>query len=455
MNGERFKILVVDDDRSILTVLSMRLESAGYEVITAINGDEAKKAVKENSVDLAIIDQKLENEDGIELMQEIHLIVPELPVIILTAYGTIDSAVEAIKKGAYTYITKPFDPKNLLMHIDKALESRRLTFELENLRQLLHQEYSFSNIVAKSEKMREILKLVSQIAPTDSTVFIHGESGTGKELIAKAIHLASHRSKAPFVAINCAALPETLLESELFGYEKGAFTGAIKSTKGIFSRAHKGTIFLDEIGDMSLSVQAKFLRVLQEKKFYPLGSEHPIEVDVRIIVATNKDLWKEVEQGNFRRDLFYRIHVIPIHLPPLRERREDIPLLVDHFIKKYSKKMSKKIKKIDPKALKKLMLYDWPGNIRELENVVEYAIVMTESEIIGEEHIILPEDVDSKVKTFKEAKAEFEKNYLRTVLKITRGNVSQAAALAGKYRADFYKLLRKYNLDPKSFKEVH
>ncbi len=455
MNGERFKILVVDDDRSILTVLSMRLESAGYEVVSAINRDEAKKAVKENSVDLAIIDQKLENEDGIELMQEIHLIVPELPVIILTAYGTIDSAVEAIKKGAYTYITKPFDPKNLLMHIDKALESRRLTFELENLRQLLHQEYSFSNIVAKSEKMREILKLVSQIAPTDSTVFIHGESGTGKELIAKAIHLASHRSKAPFVAINCAALPETLLESELFGYEKGAFTGAIKSTKGIFSRAHKGTIFLDEIGDMSLSVQAKFLRVLQEKKFYPLGSEHPIEVDVRIIVATNKDLWKEVEQGNFRRDLFYRIHVIPIHLPPLRERREDIPLLVDHFIKKYSKKMSKKIKKIDPKAIKKLMLYDWPGNIRELENVVEYAIVMTESEIIGEEHIILPEDVDSKVKTFKEAKAEFEKNYLRTVLKITRGNVSQAAALAGKYRADFYKLLRKYNLDPKSFKEVH
>lgn len=455
MNGERFKILVVDDDRSILTVLFMRLESAGYEVITAINGDEAKKAVKENSVDLAIIDQKLENEDGIELMQEIHLIIPELPVIILTAYGTIDSAVEAIKKGAYTYITKPFDPKNLLMHIDKALESRRLTFELENLRQLLYQEYSFSNIVAKSEKMREILKLVSQIAPTDSTVFIHGESGTGKELIAKAIHLASHRSKAPFVAINCAALPETLLESELFGYEKGAFTGAIKSTKGIFSRAHKGTIFLDEIGDMSLSVQAKFLRVLQEKKFYPLGSEHPIEVDVRIIVATNKDLWKEVEQGNFRRDLFYRIHVIPIHLPPLRERREDIPLLVDHFIKKYSKKMSKRIKKIDPKAIKKLMLYDWPGNIRELENVVEYAIVMTESEIIGEEHIILPEDVDSKVKTFKEAKAEFEKNYLRTVLKITRGNVSQAAALAGKYRADFYKLLRKYNLDPKSFKEVH
>ncbi len=455
MNGERFKILVVDDDRSILTVLSMRLESAGYEVITATNGDEAKRAIKENSIDLAIIDQKLENEDGIELMQEIHLIIPELPVIILTAYGTIDSAVEAIKKGAYTYITKPFDPQNLLMHIDKALESRRLTFELENLRQLLHQEYSFSNIVAKSEKMREILKLVSQIAPTDSTVFIYGESGTGKELIAKAIHLASHRSKAPFVAINCAALPETLLESELFGYEKGAFTGAIKSTKGIFSRAHKGTIFLDEIGDMSLSVQAKFLRVLQEKKFYPLGSEHPIEVDVRIIVATNKDLWKEVERGNFRRDLFYRIHVIPIHLPPLRERREDIPLLVDHFIKKYSKKMSKKIKKIDPKALKKLMLYDWPGNIRELENVVEYAIVMTESEIISEEHIILPEDVDSKVKTFKEAKAEFEKNYLRTVLKITRGNVSQAAALAGKYRADFYKLLRKYNLDPKSFKEIH
>ncbi len=455
MNGEKFKILVVDDDRSILTILSMRLESAGYEVITVTNGKEAKKAVKENSVDLAIIDQKLENENGIELMQEIHLIVPKLPVIILTAYGTIDSAVEAIKKGAYTYITKPFDPKNLLMHIDKALESRRLSFELENLRQLLHQEYSFSNIVAKSEKMREILKLVSQIAPTDSTVFIHGESGTGKELIAKAIHLASHRSKAPFVAINCAALPETLLESELFGYEKGAFTGAIKSTRGIFSRAHKGTIFLDEIGDMSLSVQAKFLRVLQEKKFYPLGSEQPIEVDVRIIVATNKDLWKEVEQGNFRRDLFYRIHVIPIYLPPLRERREDIPPLVEHFIKKYSKKMSKKIKKIDSKALKKLMLYDWPGNIRELENVIEYAIVMTESEIIGEEYIILPEDVDSKVKTFKEAKAEFEKNYLRTVLKITRGNVSQAAALAGKYRADFYKLLRKYNLDPKSFKEIH
>ena len=262
-------------------------------------------------------------------MRELHSINPDMPVIILTGYGSVESAVEAMQEGAYNYLTKPFNTQELLLQIKRALENRRLNSEIQRLRGLLEEQFDFTNIVARSDKMRSVLDIVSRIANTESTVYLHGESGTGKEIIAKAIHLASPRRDNPFVAINCAALPETLLESELFGHEKGAFTGANRSTKGLFSQAHEGTIFLDEIGDMPPSIQAKLLRALQERQFYPVGSEKPVFVDVRIIVATNKQLEDEVAKGAFRQDLFYRLHVIPIHLPPLRERKEDIPHLAD------------------------------------------------------------------------------------------------------------------------------
>ena len=381
-------------------------------------------------------------------MEELHLILPGMPVIILTAYGTIESAVEAMKRGAYSYLTKPFDPRDLLFQIERALENRRLNSEVQRLKDLLSERFDFSNIIAKSEKMQKVLEAVAQIARIDSTVYIHGESGTGKELIAKAIHLASERKANPFVAINCAAIPETLLESKLFGHEKGAFTGAIRSTKGLFAQAHEGTIFLDEIGDMSLPIQAKLLRVLQERQFYPVGSEKLVEVDVRVIVATNKDLEAQVKKGLFREDLFYRIHVIPVYLPPLRERKEDIPLLADHFLKKFSQQMKKEVKGLSPSALQRLMLHDWPGNVRELENTIEYAVAMTQQEVLTEEYILQTKGASSNepLKPLKEARDDYEKNYIIQLLEICKGNVSKAAKMAGKYRADFYDLLKKHNL---------
>jgi two-component system response regulator GlrR len=426
-----------------------------YEVKATQDEEEAKKAVTEQVFDLAVLDLQLLHQDGISLMEELRLKSPELPVIILTAHGSIESAVEAIKRGAYTYLTKPFDARELTLHIARALENRRLTSEIDRLRELLLEKHDFKNIIAKSEKMRMVLESVSRIANTDSTVYIHGESGTGKEAIAQAIHLASGRKDNAFVAVNCAAIPETLLESVLFGHEKGAFTGAIKSSKGLFAQAHEGTIFLDEIGDVPLPIQAKLLRVLQERQFHPVGSEQQLEVDVRIIVATNKNLEDQVKQGLFREDLFYRIHVIPIELPPLRERREDIPLLVEHFLKKISEKMKKKVKGLTPVALQKLMFHEWPGNVRELENTIEYAVAMTTQDMITEE-LILPtksSEPEDLVKPLKNARDAFEKTYLIQLLEITRGNVSIAAKMAGKYRADFYMLLKKHNLDPAAFKD--
>ncbi|MFB3886055.1 MAG: sigma-54-dependent transcriptional regulator [Thermodesulfobacteriota bacterium] len=449
------KILVVDDDRNLIELVKMRLESANYEVVIALKEEEAIGAVKSQAFDLAIVDLQLVHQDGISLMEEFHLILPEMPVIIFTAYGSIENAVEAMKKGAYTYLTKPFDYRDLLLQIGRALENRRLTSEVERLKGILEERYDFQNIVARSEKMQKVLEAVSRIAKTESTVYIHGESGTGKELIAKAIHLASERKNHSFVAINCAALPETLLESGLFGHEKGAFTGAVRSTKGLFTQAHGGTIFLDEIGDMPLSTQAKLLRVLQERQFYPLGSERPIEVNVRVIVATNKDLEDRVKQGLFREDLFYRIHVIPIYLPTLRERREDIPSLVEHFVKKFSDQMKKEVKGLAPAAMQKVMLHEWPGNVRELENTIEYAVAMTQQDVIAEDLILQAKGVVSQepLKPLKEARDAFEKSYLIYLLELCNGNVSKAAKLAGKYRADFYDLVKKHGLNLADFKK--
>ena len=449
------KILVVDDDPNLLELVKMRLESADYEVTTASTEEGALGAVKGQAFDLSILDLQLAHRDGISLMEELHLVLPGMPVIILTAYGTIESAVEAMKRGAYSYLTKPFDPRDLLFQIERALENRRLNSEVQRLKDLLSERFDFSNIIAKSEKMQKVLEAVTQIARIDSTVYIHGESGTGKELVAKAIHLSSERKANPFVAINCAAIPEPLLESKLFGHEKGAFTGAIRSTKGLFAQAHEGTIFLDEIGDMSLPIQAKLLRVLQERQFYPVGSEKLVEVDVRVVVATNKDLEAQVKQELFREDLFYRIHVIPVYLPPLRERKEDIPSLADHFLKKFSQQMKKEVKGLSPSALQRLMLHDWPGNVRELENTIEYAVAMTQQEVLTEEYVLQTKGAFSNkpLKPLREARDDYEKNYIIQLLEICKGNVSKAAKMAGKYRADFYDLLKKHNLKIESFKK--
>ncbi len=449
------KILIVDDDRNLLELMRMRLESANYEVTPALDEEKAKALAGDNSFDLAVIDLQLVHQDGISLMEELRLARPDMPVIILTAHGSIESAVEAMRRGAYTYLTKPFDARELLLHIQRALENRELSSEVSRLKGLLAERYDFDNIVARSAIMQRVLETVSRIAATDSTVYIYGESGTGKELIARAIHLASGRKDKPFVAINCAALPETLLESELFGHEKGAFTGAVKSSRGLFVQAQEGTIFLDEIGDMPLSIQAKFLRVLQERQFHPVGGEGPVQVDVRVIVATNKDLEEGVRQGIFRDDLYYRIHVIPIELPPLRARKEDIPMLAGHFLKKYGAQMNKKVRGLAPAAMQRLMLHEWGGNVRELENTIEYAVAMTREDMISED-LILPSKSDpagTTIKPLKEAKDSFEKGYLVHLLELTNGIVSSAANLAGKYRADFYALLKKHGINPGDFKK--
>lgn len=448
------KILVVDDDLNILRVLKMRLESEDYIVTTVSEAQEAIDKVKEEEFDLALLDLKLAQGNGIELMETLHNIHPEMPVIILTAYGTIESAVEAMKKGAYSYLTKPFDHQELLLQIRNGIEKNKLAKEIKRLKGIVEERYEFKNIIGESRKMKMVLELVSQAAKIDSNVYIQGESGTGKELIAKALHLASDRRDGPFVAINCAAIPENLLESELFGFKKGAFTGAVYSKKGLFAQAHGGSIFLDEISEMPLSMQAKLLRVIEEKEFYPLGLEKPTTVDVRIIAASNKDLEKEVKQGTFRSDLFYRIHVIPIKLPPLRERKEDIPILTEYFIRKFSEKMEKNINGISPTALQKLMLYSWPGNVRELENVIECAVAMAKQDVITEDLILPTEEIkETEVKPLKEAKSDFEKEYVIRLMELTQGNVAQAAELAGKYRADFYKLMEKYDIKPENFRK--
>jgi two-component system response regulator GlrR len=454
MTAER--ILVVDDDRNLLEIIQMRLEASGYAVTTTLVEDEARRIVGEQSFDLAIVDLQLARQDGISLMEELHQVQPDMPVIILTAHGSIESAVEAMQRGAYTYLTKPFDHRELILQMERAQEKSRLTSEVKRLKGMLHEKFGFANIVAKSDKMRRVLETVSRIAYTESNVFLYGASGTGKELIAKAIHLVSPRRDKPFLAINCSAIPESLLESELFGYEKGAFTGAVKKSKGFFAQADTGTIFLDEIGDMPYALQAKLLRVLQERQFHPLGSDNKVEVDVRIIAATNKNLMEEVQKGRFREDLYYRIHVIPIELPALKDRKEDIPSLVDNFLKQNSKKMGKKISGISPAAMQRLMLHDWPGNVRELMNTIEYAVAMTRDDVIGEEYILstgAAAPAPAPLTTLKQARNEFEKNYLTNLLRVTTGNVSKAAELAGRYRADFYKLLAKYDLTPVDFKK--
>ncbi len=449
------KILIVDDDVNILKVLKMRLESQGYQVQAASEIEAAKDLAVKNEYDLAILDLKLSGGNGIDLMKNIREIDPDLPVIILTAYGTIESAVEAMKEGAYIYLTKPFDHRELLLQVKNGVEKLKLSREVKRLRNIVKQNHTIPNIIGMSESIHKVLELTHLAAESNSNVFISGESGTGKGMIARALHQLSDRKEKPFVSINCAAIPATLLESELFGFEKGAFTGATGNKKGLFVQADGGIIFLDEISEIPLAMQGKLLKAIEEREFYPLGAQKNVKVDIRIISASNKDIEAEVEKGNFRSDLFYRIHVFPIRMPPLRDRKEDIPPLTEHFIENIAKKMNKNIKAITPQALQKLMIYSWPGNVRELENIIECAAVMARDDVITDDLIILPTQKmdESAFRSFKESKQDFERSYLIELMKISRGNVSQAAKLAGKYRADLYALLEKYNVNPLDFRQ--
>jgi two-component system response regulator GlrR len=451
------KILIVDDDPGILNLLKLHLEAAQYSVTLAESSSEALTFATAEVFDVAIVDLRLGDEDGIVLLEQLVRIQPLLPVIIATAHGTIESAVDATKKGAYDYLTKPFDSADLLHRIAKALEVQRLRNEVDQLRTMVQDRYRFDNIIATSDVMHQVLRQVTQIAITDSTVCIYGESGTGKELIAKAIHIASRRALGPFVALNCGAIPEGLLENELFGHSKGAYTGADRPKKGFLQQAEGGTLFLDEIGELPASLQVKFLRVLEEREFYALGSTQPTKVNIRLVAATNQDLGKLVSKGKFREDLYYRLHVLPIFLPPLRERPADITPLAEHFLQRFAQNLNKDIKGFTPEALQRLMLYEWPGNVRELANVIERATVLATTTLITPDMLLLGKTElqsshQTELSTLREAREKFERKYLIQVLTTMKGNVSRAAELAGKDRAEFYRLLRKHALLPSSFK---
>jgi two-component system, NtrC family, response regulator GlrR len=452
------KILVVDDDPSLRMLMKIRLEAAGYQLTLAEGGAAALDRAAEESFGAALVDMRLGDTDGITLLEKLLLKQPALPVIIVTAHGSIANAVEATRKGAYDYLTKPFDPKDLLHRIENALEMRRLKVEVERLRTLVEERYYFDNIIASSAKMQHVLRQVAQIAVTDSTVCLYGESGTGKELISRALHIASRRANGPFVPINCGAIPEGLLENELFGHAKGAYTGADRTHPGLLLQAEGGTLFLDEISELPQSLQVKFLRVLQEREFYPLGAGQPVKVNLRLVAATNQDLARLVAEGKFREDLYYRIHVIPVSLPPLRDRSEDIPLLASFFLQRFNREMNKNVTGFSPEALRQLMLYDWPGNVRELANVMERAVVLCTNCLITPDLLLLgkkePHETSDKspLEPMRAAREKFEKSYLVQVLTASKGNVSRAAEFAGKDRAEFYRLIRKHGLDPNVFK---
>jgi two-component system, NtrC family, response regulator GlrR len=442
-------ILVVDDDEGLLHLLKMRLSAMGFSVTSCSSGQEAVRASKTTMVSLAITDLRLRGEDGLDVTEELLRNQPGLPVIILTAHGSIPNAVEAMQRGAFGYLTKPFDDKELKETIEKALSQQRMSQEIHGLKALVKELYGLDHVVARSPAMQRLLQQIAQVADSDATILLFGETGTGKEVMARVIHINSRRNKGPFVALNCAAIPESLFESELFGHVKGAFTSAHGAKRGLFQMANGGTLFLDEIGDMPLSMQVKLLRAVQEREVREVGSETSVKVDVRIIAATNRDLGEAVKNGTFRNDLYYRLSVVPLFIPPLRERRDDIPLLAQHFLTLSAKRANKEVKGFTPAALHRLLINSWPGNVRELENAVEKAVVMSRQDTLTPD--LMPSvsvTTESPLKPLTEAKEDFERTYLKNVLQLTGGNISRAAQFAGRYRADFYKMLRKYGLHP-------
>jgi two-component system response regulator GlrR len=453
---EQERILVVDDDEGLLHLLRMRLSALGFSVTPCTTGSDALVAARQETFDIAITDLRLRAEDGLVLTEELLQIQPGLPVIILTAHGSIPNAVDAMQRGAFGYLTKPFEDNELKATIDKALIQLRLTREIQRLKSLVKELYGLENVIARSPAMQRLFQQVAQIADSDASVLLSGETGTGKEVLARILHANSRRSKGPFVALNCAAISESLFESELFGHIRGAFTNAMTAKRGLFQSANGGTLFLDEIAEMPLSMQVKLLRAVQEREVREVGADYMTKVDVRIITATNKNLAECVKLGTFRHDLYYRVSVVPLNIPALRERRDDIPLLAQHFLKQSARRANKDVRGFTPAAMHRLMGYPWPGNVRELENAVEKAVVMSRQDMVLPE--LLPSggaSTDIGLKPLTEAKEEFERSYLRNVLQMTGGNISRAAQFAGRYRADFYKMLKKYGLHPSMLKDRH
>jgi len=441
------QILVVDDDKDLLRLLSLRLRSAGFRVVTAESGEQALAVLATAQPDLVITDLRMEGMDGMGLYEAIRERQPSLPVIILTAHGSIPEAVEATRRGVFGFMTKPFDGKELLAEVRRALALAPGTgTTTQDLRWR-------AGIVTRSPAMEEVLRRAHLAAQGDAAVLIWGESGTGKELLARAIHRASPRSKGPFVALNCGAIPEPLLESELFGHTRGAFTGATEERLGLFRSAQGGTLLLDEIGDMPLSLQVKLLRVLQDREIRPVGASRTVPVDVRVIAATHRNLEEAVRQGRFREDLYYRIHVVRLEIPPLSERREDIPLLAEHFLARLAERSGRRVAGFAPDAMELLLQAPWPGNVRQLANVVEHAFTLTTGSLIPADLVreALREPGEA-VPTLAEARRRFELEYLVRVLQMTEGNVTRAARIAGRNRTEFYRLLRRYHLDPSLFK---
>lgn len=438
------RLLLVDDDPGLLKLLGMRLVSEGYSVLIAESGPEALRTLSRDKVDLVVSDLRMDEMDGLQLFSEIQKVQPGMPVIILTAHGSIPDAVAATQQGVFSFLTKPVDKDALYKAIDDALEQSAPTTD-ERWRQA---------IVTRSPLMERLLEQAGMVAQSDVSVLINGQSGTGKEIVAQAIHNASPRRDKPFVAINCGALPEQLLESELFGHARGAFTGAVSNREGLFQAAEGGTLFLDEIGDMPVALQVKLLRVLQERKVRPLGSNRDIDIDVRIISATHRDLPKAMARGEFREDLFYRLNVVNLKIPPLAERTEDIPLLANHLLRQSADRHKPFVRAFSTDAMKRLMAAKWPGNVRQLVNVIEQCVALTSSPVISDALVEQAlEGENTALPTFVEARNQFELNYLRKLLQITKGNVTHAARMAGRNRTEFYKLLSRHELDANDFKE--
>ena len=447
MSNERTRILVVDDEEIVRESLGGWLEKDGYTVGVLPDGPSAIAKLKGERWSIMIVDLKMPGMDGLQVLEEAKRLHPDLAVVIMTAYATVDTAVAAMKAGAYDYLVKPFDPEELSIMMQKIVSQQTLVRENAVLRQALKQEYKFRDLLSKSPAMQSVFELAKTAARSNSTILVLGESGSGKEVLARAIHAESPRAEGPFVAVSCAALTESLLESELFGHEKGSFTGAISRRKGKFEAAHGGTLFLDEVGDIGPKLQLDLLRVLEERRFHRVGGNDAIEVDVRIIAATNRDLRKAALEGKFREDLFYRLNVIPVLIPPLRQRREDIPLLVENFVERLSVEMKKRIDGVSSDAMTALMAHDWPGNVRELRNVLERGAVVSTGTVIQLTDLGLPSKAEAAPRPGTLASLdEVEKRHVAAVLGHTGGNVSQSARILGIDRVTLYNKMRKYGI---------